>query len=140
MRKRVSSQHPALAGIHRPRSTRPESHQRHPWEWTTLPEIRCTRTGQRPANLRGFPTLMPLLLLWYNVGAHCGRGLRQVRTAGRPVYRGEWSQPMQIDDFIWLPDMIEKLAAKHGVEQDEVEDVFFKPATIQICRIGTSSR
>lgn len=32
---------------------------------------------------------------------------------------------MQIDDFIWLPDMIEKLAAKHGVEQDEVEDVFF---------------
>ena len=47
---------------------------------------------------------------------------------------------MQIDDFIWLTDMIEKLAAKHGAEQDEVEDVFFKPATIQICRIGTSSR
>ena len=32
---------------------------------------------------------------------------------------------MLIDDFIWLPDIVEKLAVKHNVTQDEVEDVFF---------------
>ena len=32
---------------------------------------------------------------------------------------------MQIDDFVWLPDIVDKLAAKHNVTQDEVEDVFF---------------
>ena len=32
---------------------------------------------------------------------------------------------MYIDDFIWLPDTVEKLAARHGVTQDEVEEVFF---------------
>ena len=32
---------------------------------------------------------------------------------------------MQIDDFIWLPDIVDKLAFKHNVTQDEAEDVFF---------------
>ena len=32
---------------------------------------------------------------------------------------------MYIDDFIWLPDIIEKLIVKHHVTQNEVEDVFF---------------
>ncbi|MFH0948534.1 MAG: BrnT family toxin [Elusimicrobiota bacterium] len=32
---------------------------------------------------------------------------------------------MYIDDFIWLPDIIEKLASKHRVTQDETEEVFF---------------
>ncbi len=32
---------------------------------------------------------------------------------------------MFIDDFIWLPDIVEKLAWKHHVTQDEVEEVFF---------------
>ena len=32
---------------------------------------------------------------------------------------------MYVDDFIWLPDVVEKLAVKHHVTQDEVEDVFF---------------
>jgi uncharacterized DUF497 family protein len=32
---------------------------------------------------------------------------------------------MYIDDFIWLPDIVEKLAVKHRVTQDEVEEVFF---------------
>lgn len=32
---------------------------------------------------------------------------------------------MYIDDFIWLLDIVEKLAVKHNVTQDEVEDVFF---------------
>ncbi|MCX6029305.1 MAG: BrnT family toxin [Chloroflexi bacterium] len=32
---------------------------------------------------------------------------------------------MYIDDFIWLPDIVEKLIVKHGVTQDEAEEVFF---------------
>jgi hypothetical protein len=28
---------------------------------------------------------------------------------------------MYIDDFIWLPDIVDKLAVKHYVTQDEVE-------------------
>lgn len=32
---------------------------------------------------------------------------------------------MYIDDFIWLPEVIEKLAVKHHVTQDEAEEVFF---------------
>ena len=32
---------------------------------------------------------------------------------------------MYIDDFIWLPEILDKLAAKHHVTQDEVEEVFF---------------
>lgn len=32
---------------------------------------------------------------------------------------------MYIDDFILLPDIVEKLAIKHRVTQDEVEEVFF---------------
>ena len=32
---------------------------------------------------------------------------------------------MDIDDFIWLPDIVEKRAVEHRVTQDEVEEVFF---------------
>ena len=32
---------------------------------------------------------------------------------------------MRIDEFIWLPDIVEKLAFKHGVTPDEVEELFF---------------
>lgn len=32
---------------------------------------------------------------------------------------------MYIDDFLWLPDIVEKLAVKHHITQDEVEEVFF---------------
>jgi len=32
---------------------------------------------------------------------------------------------MYIDDFTWLPDIVDKLAVKHQVTQDEVEEVFF---------------
>ena len=32
---------------------------------------------------------------------------------------------MFIDDFVWLPDIVEKLEVKHRVSQDEVEEVFF---------------
>ena len=32
---------------------------------------------------------------------------------------------MRIDGFIWLPDVIDKPARKHRLEQDEAEEVFF---------------
>ena len=32
---------------------------------------------------------------------------------------------MYLDDFLWLPDIVEKLIVKHRVTQDEVEEVFF---------------
>ena len=32
---------------------------------------------------------------------------------------------MQIDDFLWLPAIIEKVEVKHHVSQEEVEEVFF---------------
>ena len=32
---------------------------------------------------------------------------------------------MYIDDFVWLPDIIEKLESKHRVLPEEVEEVFF---------------
>lgn len=31
---------------------------------------------------------------------------------------------MRIEDFIWLPDIVEKLAAKHQVAPEEVEQAF----------------
>lgn len=30
-----------------------------------------------------------------------------------------------IDDFIWLSDIVDKLATKHHVSQDETEEIFF---------------
>lgn len=32
---------------------------------------------------------------------------------------------MYIDDFIWLPNILEKVEVKHHTTQDEVEEVFF---------------
>ena len=32
---------------------------------------------------------------------------------------------MNIDDFIWLPDIVDKLTVKHHATQDEVEEIFF---------------
>ena len=43
---------------------------------------------------------------------------------------------MYIDDFIWLPDIIEKLAVKHRVLQDEVEEVFFNRPQFRFIELG----
>lgn len=43
---------------------------------------------------------------------------------------------MYIDDFIWLPDFIDKLAAKHQVSQDEVEEVFFDRPRYRFVELG----
>jgi len=32
---------------------------------------------------------------------------------------------MYIDDFIWLSDVLDKLAVKHNITDEEVEEVFF---------------
>jgi len=32
---------------------------------------------------------------------------------------------LYIDDFVWLPDILGKLAVKHHLTQDEVEEVFY---------------
>jgi uncharacterized DUF497 family protein len=43
---------------------------------------------------------------------------------------------MLIDDFIWLPDIVEKLAAKHKVSQDEVEEIFFNGPQFRFVETG----
>ena len=43
---------------------------------------------------------------------------------------------MYIHDFIWLPAIIEKLAVKHNVSQDEVEEVFFNNPRIRFVDSG----
>ena len=46
---------------------------------------------------------------------------------------------MNIDDFIWLPDIIDKLAVRHHVTQDEVEDVFFNRPRYRFVESGHRS-
>lgn len=43
---------------------------------------------------------------------------------------------MYIDDFIWLPNIVEKLAVKHRVSQDEVEEVFFDEPYYRFAEAG----
>ena len=43
---------------------------------------------------------------------------------------------MHIDDFIWLPDIVEKLAVKHHVTEDEVEEVFFSRPLFRFVEYG----
>jgi uncharacterized DUF497 family protein len=43
---------------------------------------------------------------------------------------------MDIDGFIWLPDIIEKLRVKHQVTEDEVEEVFFSRPLFRFVEYG----
>ncbi len=43
---------------------------------------------------------------------------------------------MNINDFIWLPDILEKLAVKHHVSQDEAEEVFFNQPRYRFVEAG----
>jgi uncharacterized DUF497 family protein len=43
---------------------------------------------------------------------------------------------MFIDDFIWLPNILEKLAVKHNVTQDETEEVFFNQPKFRFVEKG----
>lgn len=46
---------------------------------------------------------------------------------------------MYIDDFLWLPDILDKLAVKHHVLQDEVEEVFFNSPRYRFIESGYRS-
>ncbi len=46
---------------------------------------------------------------------------------------------MYIDEFIWLPNVIEKLAVKHHVEQEEAEDIFYDRPRYNFAEAGYQS-
>lgn len=46
---------------------------------------------------------------------------------------------MVIEDFLWLPDIIEKLITKHRVTQDEVEEIFFNRPHFRFVEKGYQS-
>lgn len=43
---------------------------------------------------------------------------------------------MNINGFIWLPEILEKLDVKHHVSQDEVEEVFFNRPRYRFVETG----
>jgi len=43
---------------------------------------------------------------------------------------------MHIDDFLWLPDIVEKLVIKHSLTQDEVEEAFFNQPRYRLVEKG----
>jgi uncharacterized DUF497 family protein len=46
---------------------------------------------------------------------------------------------MFIDDFVWLTEVANKLAIKHRVTQDEVEEVFFNKSRYRFVELGLRS-
>lgn len=46
---------------------------------------------------------------------------------------------MNIDDFIWLPAIVDKLESKHHVMPDEVEEVFFNKPRFRFVETGWRS-
>ena len=46
---------------------------------------------------------------------------------------------MFIDDFVWLTEIANKLAIKHRVNQDEVEEVFFNKSRYRFVELGLRS-
>ncbi len=43
---------------------------------------------------------------------------------------------MVINDFIWLPDIIDKLLVKHHVSPDEAEEIFFNNPKFRFVETG----
>lgn len=43
---------------------------------------------------------------------------------------------MFIDDFIWLPSIVDKLEVKHQVSQDEAEEIFFNRPRFRFVESG----
>ena len=43
---------------------------------------------------------------------------------------------MYIDDFIWLPSILDKIEVKHRVSQDEAEAVFFNRPRFRFVELG----
>jgi uncharacterized DUF497 family protein len=46
---------------------------------------------------------------------------------------------MYIDDFIWLPDIVDKVAGKHHVTMEEGEEVFFNHPRFRLVESGYRS-
>lgn len=46
---------------------------------------------------------------------------------------------MYIDDFIWLPHILDKIVVKHHMTQDEVEQVFFNRPRYRFIESGYRS-
>jgi len=46
---------------------------------------------------------------------------------------------MYITGFVWLPSIVEKLEIKHGVSQDETEEVFFNGPKYRFVESGHRS-
>jgi uncharacterized DUF497 family protein len=46
---------------------------------------------------------------------------------------------MFIDEFVWLPDILEKVEAKHHVGADEAEEVFFNDPKFRFVESGYRS-
>lgn len=43
---------------------------------------------------------------------------------------------MYIEEFIWLPDIVDKLAVKHAVTPEEVEEIFFNRPRFRFAESG----
>jgi hypothetical protein len=43
---------------------------------------------------------------------------------------------MQIDEFIWLPDIVDKIERKHSVLPEEAEEVFFNMPRFRFVESG----
>jgi uncharacterized DUF497 family protein len=43
---------------------------------------------------------------------------------------------MYIDDFIWLPSILEKVEVKHRVSQEEAEEIFFNRPRFRFVETG----
>ena len=46
---------------------------------------------------------------------------------------------MVIDDFIWLPAVVEKLEVKHRVAPEEVEEIFLRGPRVKFAETGLRS-
>jgi uncharacterized DUF497 family protein len=43
---------------------------------------------------------------------------------------------MYIDDFVWLPDIADKVETKHNVKLDEAEEIFFNKPRFRFVEAG----
>lgn len=43
---------------------------------------------------------------------------------------------MYIDDFVWMPNILEKLTIKHQVEPEEVKEIFFNRPRFRFIELG----
>ena len=64
------------------------------------------------------------------------RGNHEPLNRRESIDLGTESSSMYIDDFIWLPDILEKLAIKHQVSPDEVEEIFFDNPHYRFVELG----